>query len=167
MPELRRQQQELQEFAEALCRLHLQILLHACTDDTHCSLDTLDLFVQRFASSTGTPVAEPLKVALVQRGVTDTDAMNHLVMHATRLNTYASVCEEVRNIMLTRATLMNDIGALDKEKGKEKGKDKKGDEVKGKGKGKQGAGSPRGKRMRTQTRMFSASTAGREGAQKT
>ena len=70
-------------------------------------------------------------------------------MHATRLNTYASVCEEVRNIMQIRATLMStahpmDIGALDKEKGKEKGKDKKVTMAKARAKDhKQGAGSPR------------------------
>ena len=94
------------------------------------TLDTLDLLVQKYKSSTGTPLAEPLTVALVQRGVKDTDVVNHLVMHVSRLNTYALVYEQVRNIMLTRPTLMNtaqpmDIGALDKENGK-KGKDKKG-----------------------------------------
>ena len=91
----------------------------------HASLladDTLDLLIQKYESSTGTPLAEPLKEALVQRGVKDRYVLNHLVMHATRLNAYASVCEEVRSIMLTRATLMNtaqlmDSGAMDKAKG--------------------------------------------------
>ena len=101
---------------------------------TRGSLDTLDLLVQKCESSTGSPLAEPLKVVLVQR------VLNHLVMHATRLNTYASVCGEVRNIMLTRATLMNtaqpmDIGALDKAKGRDRGKGKKGDSGKNKAKG--------------------------------
>ena len=85
-----------------------------------------------------TTCAEPLKVALVQRGVKDTDVLNHLVTHGSQLNTYASACEEVRNILHTRATLMKaaqpmDIGALDREKDKEKGKGKKGDKGKGKG----------------------------------
>ena len=70
-------------------------------------------------------------MALVQRGVKGTDVLDHLVVHAIRLNTYALVCEEVRYIMIARATLMNtawpmDIGALDKVKGKEKGKGKGG-----------------------------------------
>ena len=92
----------------------------------------------KYEFSTGTPLAEPLKVALVQRGVKDTDVLNHLVTHGSQLNTYASACEEVRNILHTRATLMKaaqpmDIGALDRRKDKEKGKGKKGDKGKGKG----------------------------------
>ena len=76
-------------------------------------------------------------MALVQRGVKDNDVLNFFVVHASRLNTYASVCEEVRINMLTKATLMNtaqpmDIGALGKRKGKEKGKGKKGHNGKGK-----------------------------------
>ena len=46
-------------------------------------------------------------MTLVQRGVQDTVVLNHLVKHATRLNTYASVFEKVHKIMLTIATLMN------------------------------------------------------------
>ena len=116
--------------------------------------------VQKYESSTGIPVAEPLAVALVQRGVRDTDVLNHLVMHARRLNTNASVCVEVRNIMLTRATLMNtvqavDIGTLDKEKGKvtrSEARRRANSQLE----------ADEEKRMRTsQTRMFSASTAGR------
>ena len=42
--------------------LMLQILSYACTDDTRGSLDTLDLLVQEYESSTGTQLAEPLKV---------------------------------------------------------------------------------------------------------
>ena len=75
------------------------------------------------------------------------------------------VCEEVRNIMLTRATLMNtaqpiNIGALEKEK-QENGK--KGDKGRGKGKGKQPSQlkAHERKRMRTQRRMFSVATLGR------
>ena len=108
-------------------------------DDTRGFLDTLDLHIQRHESSTEAPLAEPLEVALVQRGVKDTDVLNHLGMHATRLNTYVWLCEEVCNIMLTRGTLMNtaepmDSGALslDKCKDKGKGKGKKGDKGKGK-----------------------------------
>ena len=100
--------------------LLLQILFYAFTEDTRGSLDTSDLSVQRYESSTETPLAEPLKVALVQREVKDTDVLNHFVMHASGLNTYALVCEEVRNIMLARATRMNTapmiIGAPDKGK---------------------------------------------------
>ena len=64
-------------------------------------------------------------MALVQRGEKDTDVPNHLVMLTSRLNSHASVCEEVRNIMRTRGTLVNtaqpmDTGALDK--GTAKGK---------------------------------------------
>ena len=131
--------------------LFLQILSCASTDDTRDSLDTLDLLVQKYEPSTRTPLAEPLKVALVQRGVKERDVLNHLVMHATRLNTHASVCEEVRNIMNTRATLVNmaqptDIGALDKVKRKrQRQKARRVTGAKRKGVGKQGAGSPRGK----------------------
>ena len=85
----------------------------------------------------------PLKVALVQTGVKDADVL----MHDSRLNTYAVVCEEVLNIM---------PNALDKGKGKEKGKGKKGD------KGKRKKKSNEDKRIKTQTKMFSAS-AGRRG----
>ena len=65
-------------------------------------------------------------MAFVHRGVKDTDVLNHLVMHASR----------VRNIMLARATLMNtaqpmDIVALDRGKGNGKGKGLKGDKGKG------------------------------------
>ena len=65
-------------------------------------------------------------MAPVQKGVRDADVLNHLVMHASRLSTCASVCEEVRNIMRTRATLMNtaqpmDIGALAKGEGRREG----------------------------------------------
>ena len=111
--------------------------------------DTLDHFVQKYESSTGTPLAEPLK--LVQRRVKGTDVLNHFVMHASRLNAFASVCEEIRDIMLPRATMMNtaqplDIGAVEKRNGKKgKGKGKKGDKGKGKEKGKQPAESPPGK----------------------
>ena len=103
-------------------------------DDTRGFLDTLDLHIQRHESSTEAPLAEQLE-APVQRGVKDTDVLNHL---ATRLNTNVSLCEEVCNIMLTRGTLMNtaepmDSGALDKCRDKDKGKGKKGDKGKGKG----------------------------------
>ena len=65
-------------------------------------------------------------------------------MRASRLNTYASVCEDVRNIMLTRATLMNTVQPEDIGQGEGRmGKDKEGDKGKRK-KFKQPAGSPRG-----------------------
>ena len=115
----------------------LQILSYTFTDETRMTFDTLDLLVQKYEPSTSAPLAVPLKVALVQKGVKHTDVLNHLVMHASRLSTNALVCEEVRSLMLTRATLMNtaqqvDIGALDKQKGKEKGRSKKGDKEKSK-----------------------------------
>ena len=81
--------------------LLLQILSCAFIDDTRGSLDTLDLLVLKYESSKGIPLAEPLEVALVQRGVKDTDALNHHVMHGSRVNSYALVFEAVRNIMLT------------------------------------------------------------------
>ena len=104
--------------------LLLQILSCASTEDTCGSLNPLDLPVQECESSTGTPRAKPLKVILVQRRVKAADVLNHFVMHASRLNTCASVCEEVRNIMFTRATLLNtaqpkDIRALEQGKGKQ------------------------------------------------
>ena len=42
-----------------------------------------------------TAVAEPLKVAPVQRGVKDTGILNHLVMHVGRLST----CRRVREAL--------------------------------------------------------------------
>ena len=128
-------------------------------------LDTLDLLIQKYDSSTRRPLAEPLEVALVHGGVKDTHVLNHLVMHATRRNTYTSVCEEVRNIMFTRATLLNtapmDIGAPDKEKGRARRVTK--------AKARRGAsrerGAHEGKRMRTQTRVFSASIVGRRDSE--
>ena len=80
-----------------------------------------------------------------------TDVLSHFMMHASPLNTWGSVCEEVRDIKLTRATLMDtaqpmDIGALEQEK-----------QVNGK----QPPESHREReRMRTQTRMFSVLTVG-------
>ena len=84
----------------------------------HYKTQKNDRLVQKNESSTGT------QGALVRIGVKDTDVLNHLVIHASRLNTYALVCTEVRIIMLTRATLMNtaqpmDIGALDTGEGQE------------------------------------------------
>ena len=71
--------------------LLLPILSYAVTDDTRGSLDTLDLLVQKFESSTGTPLLEPHKVALLQRKIKGTDVLNHLVMHASPVTKYASI----------------------------------------------------------------------------
>ena len=107
--------------------LFLQNLSYAFTNDTRGSLDTPDLRPEaQFQHKTTTCGAVESRA---ERGVKGTE--DNLVMHANRLNMYASVCEEVRNTMLTRSTLMNtaqpmDIGALDKGKGKEKGQGQEG-----------------------------------------
>ena len=64
-------------------------------------------------TSAGTTVAEPLKVALIQRGVEDTVVLNHFVIIISRLNTYAFVREEVHNITCTRAALVSMPAPMD------------------------------------------------------
>ena len=116
--------------------LLLEILAFSFTEDTRGSLDSLDLLITKYEQMTNDFLAEALKVALVQRSVRDPEIRSHLILHGARLNTYQTVREEVRNIMLTRASLATtptpmDISALDKGKGKH---------GKGKGKGKKGKG---------------------------
>ena len=85
-----------------------------------------------------------MKVALVQKGITDDALKTHLVLHASRLSTFQLVREEVRSVLITRQALGQgpmpmDIGALDvKGKGKAKGKGKGKNEDKGNAKDKQG-----------------------------
>jgi hypothetical protein len=124
--------------------LLLEILSFEFTEDTRGSLDSLDLLIMKYEDATKDTISEPLKVALVQRGIKDTTLREHLVMHSARLSDYVKVREEVRNIMVTRMAINNspspmDISALGKGKdGKGKGKD-------GKGKGKDGKGKDKGK----------------------
>ena len=73
----------------------------------------MDLLIQKYMSSTGTAVAEPLSVALIQRGVKDTDVLNHWVTHASRLNTHMLVNKEVRNFTLTRSALALTTAPMD------------------------------------------------------
>ena len=141
--------------------LFLQLLSYAFSDNTRGSLDTLNLLVQKYESSTGTPLAEPLKVALVHRGLKDTDVLNHLVMHAGRLNTYALVCQEVRNIMLARATLMNTAGHRCSGQAERQRDGRELETAKARGNASSQREAHEGKRMRTQARMFGASSTGR------
>ena len=122
--------------------LLLEILSFEFSDDMRGSLDTLDLLIMRYEDATKDTVSEPLKVALVQRGVKDPSLREHLVMHSARLSDYVKIREEVRNIMVTRMAINStpspmDISAFGKGKdGKGKGgkdKDGKGKDAKGKG----------------------------------
>ena len=77
-----------------------------------------------------------LKLAPVQKGITDDALKTHLVLHASRL--FQLVREEVRSVLITRQVfgqgpMSMDIGALDaKGKGKGKGNSKNKDKGKGK-----------------------------------
>ena len=86
-----------------------------------------------FSALSGEDVSESLKVALVQKGVTDHVLNTHLVLHASRPSNFQLVREEVRSVLITRQALgkamLMDIGALDakgtkKGKNKDKGQDK-------------------------------------------
>ncbi len=122
-----------------------EILSFEFSEDTRGSLDSLDLLIMKYEDATKDTISEPLKVALVQRGVKDSPLYEHLVMHSARLSDYVKVREEVRNIMVTRMAISStpspmDISALGKGKdGKGKGKGGKGGKGKD-GKGKDGKG---------------------------
>ena len=69
-----------------------------------------------------------MKVALVQKGITDDALKTHFVLHTTRLSDFQLVREEVRSVLITQQELGQgpmpmDIGAVDA-MGKGKGKDK-------------------------------------------
>ena len=92
-------------------------------------MDEFDLMVREYEKSSGDQLSEPLKVALVQKGLRDEGLRAHLVVHAARLPTYQLVREEVRSILQTRHALASgpapmDIGAVEKGKGKGGGKNK-------------------------------------------
>ena len=87
---------------------HASLLLHlpsySFTDDTRGSLDTLNFSSRSMKPAREQQLSNLCKVALVQRAVKDAELLNHLVMHAGRPSTYTLVREEVRLILITRAS---------------------------------------------------------------
>ena len=83
----------------------------------------------RYSALSGEDVSERLKVALVQRGITDGALKTHLARF--KPSNFQLTHEEVRSVLITRQALSQgpapvDIGALDaKGKGKGKGKGKR------------------------------------------
>ena len=117
----------------------LQELLHyGFPGDPRTALDEFEVLLRRYSPLSGEDVSESLKVALVQKGITDDALKTHLVLHASRLSTFQLLREEVRSVLITRQALGQgptpmDIGALDvKGKGKAKGKGKGKNKDKGK-----------------------------------
>ena len=128
--------------AGRLCALLQELLHHGFHGDPRTALDEFKVLLRRYSALSGVDVSESLKVALVQKGVTDDTLKTHLVLHASRLSTFQMVREEVRSVLITRQALGQgpvpmDIGALDaKGKGKGKGKSKGKNKDKGKAKDK-------------------------------
>ena len=128
--------------AGRLCALLQELLHHGFSGDPRTALDEFEVLLRRYSALSGEDVSESLKVALVQKGITDDALKTHLVLHASRLSTFQLVREEVRSVLITRQALGQgpvpmDIGALDaKGKGKGKGKSKGKNKDKGKAKDK-------------------------------
>ena len=117
----------------------LQELIHyGFPGDPRTALDEFEVLLRRYSALSREDVSEGLKVALVQKGITDDALKTHLVLHASRLSTF----QLVRSVLITREVLGQgpmpmDIGALDlKGKGKAKGKGKGKNKDKGKAKDK-------------------------------
>ena len=92
-----------------------------------------EMLLRRFSALSREDASESLKVALVQKGITDDALKTHLVLHAWRLSNFQLVREEVRSVLITRQALCQGpvpiaIGALDaKDKDKDKDKDQSKD----------------------------------------
>ena len=121
----------LDEFARTAgrqCALLQELLHYGFPGEPRTALDKFEVLLRRYSALSGEDVSESLKVALVQKGITDDALKTHLVWHASRLSTFQLVREEVRSVLIMRQALGQgpmpvDIGALDvKGKGKAKGK---------------------------------------------
>ena len=73
----------------------LNLLRFEFRGDTRSALDEFEVLVRNYEKSSGEVVTEPLKVALVQKGLTDDALRQHLVMHAARLSTYTAVRDDI------------------------------------------------------------------------
>ena len=120
------------------CALVKKLLHYAFPGDPRTALDEFEVLLRPYSALSGEDVSESLKVALVQKGITDDALKTHLVLHASRLSTFQQVHEEVRSVLIKRQALGQgpvpmDIGALGvKGKGKGKGKNKGKNKDKGK-----------------------------------
>ena len=63
----------------------LNLLRFEFRGDTRATLDEFEVLVRNYEKNSGEDVSEPLKVALVKKGLTDDALRQHLVMHAARL----------------------------------------------------------------------------------
>ena len=97
-------------------------------EDPRAALDEFEMLLRRHSALSGDDVSESLKVALVQKGITNDSVKTLLCCTPHALSNFHLVCEEVRSVLITRQALGQgpmpmDIGALDaKDKGKGKGK---------------------------------------------
>ena len=77
--------------AERLCALLQELLHHGFPGDPRTALDEFEVLLRRYSALSGEDVSESLKVALVQKGITDDALKTHLVLHASRLSTFQLV----------------------------------------------------------------------------
>ena len=77
-----------------------------------------------YSALSGEDVSESLKVALVQKRITDDALKTHLVPHASRHSTFQLVREEDRSVLITLQALGQGLMPARPSKGKGKGKNK-------------------------------------------
>ena len=87
------------------CALLQELLHNGFPGDPRTALDEFEVLLRRCSALSGEDVSESLKVALVQKGITDDALKTHLVLHASRLSTFQLVREEVRSVPITRQAL--------------------------------------------------------------
>ena len=75
------------------CALLQEVLHFNFPGDPRNALDEFEVLLRRYAALSGEELGENLKVALVQKGTTDEALKTHLVLHASRLTTFAEVRE--------------------------------------------------------------------------
>ena len=91
----------------------LNLLRYEFSGEPRAALDEFEVLVRNYEKSSGELVSEPLKVALVQKGLRDEGLRQHLVLHAARLPSYSAVRDEVRSILVTRAALQQQPAAME------------------------------------------------------
>lgn len=118
----------------------LAVLSFKFTGDAQASLESFQKNIREFEAQSGHQIPDFIKAGIVMNGVEERTLRDHLVMHASRLDTFEKIRAEITEIARTRAALGGptpmELDALKgKGKDKDKGKYDKGDS-KGKGKGK-------------------------------
>eukprot|EP00971_Amphidinium_carterae_P287740 5712331-Amphidinium_carterae.1 len=79
----------------------LQDLLHYTFPvvSIESALDEFEYGMSRYEQESGDRISDNIKLAILQRGMTDEQMRQHLVLHAGRLNTWAIARDEVRNVL--------------------------------------------------------------------